>query len=41
MWVFILNTGFTILAMYHLAYLGLMFGSQTMEERDLELQVKL
>lgn len=35
----VLNAGFTILAMFHLAYLGVMFGSQSPEEKDLELQV--
>lgn len=40
-WVFLLNLGFTILAMYHLAYLGVMFGSQSPEEQDLELQVSI
>lgn len=39
LWVVILNVNFTVLAMFHLAYLGLMFGSQSPEERDLELQV--
>ncbi len=34
-----LNIGFTVLAMYHLAYLGLMFGSRSPEEDDLKLQV--
>ena len=33
------NTGFTVLAIFHLAYLGLMFGAQSPEEMDLELQV--
>lgn len=35
----LLNAAFTIMAVYHLAYLGVMFGSQSPEERDLELQV--
>lgn len=35
----LLNAAFALLAVYHLAYLGVMFGSQSPEERKLELQV--
>lgn len=39
LWVLVLNAAFMLLAVYHLAYLGVMFGSQSPEERELELQV--
>ncbi len=37
--MFAVNSAFTVLAMFHLAYLGLMFGSQSPEEMDLQAQV--
>jgi len=39
LWVSLLNVGFSLLAVFHLAYLGLMFGGQSEEEATLELQV--
>jgi len=39
-WVWLVNSAFTMLAVFHLAYLGLMFGSQSPEERELQAQVR-
>ena len=39
LWVSLLNVGFSVLAIFHLAYLGLMFGGRSEEEATLELQV--
>ena len=36
-WVWLINLGFTLLNMFHLAYLGLMFGGS--EDEKLEMQV--
>ena len=38
-WVAVMNVGFTLLAMFHLAYLGLMFGGQADAESDHGTQV--
>ena len=38
-WVAVANAGFTLLAMFHLAYLGLMFGGQSEKESALGTQV--
>ena len=40
-WVAVMNVGFTLLAMFHLAYLGLMFGGQADAESDHGTQVKV
>lgn len=40
-WVLLVNIGFTLLNMFHLAYLGVMFGGTIEEESaDLELEVQ-
>ena len=40
-WVLLVNVGFTLLNMFHLAYLGVMFGGAIEEESaDLELEVQ-
>ena len=38
-WVVGVNVGFTLLNVFHLAYLGLMFGGSDDEDAGLELQV--
>ena len=38
-WVSLVNGLFTLLAMFHLAYLGLMFGGQSEKETSLGIQV--
>lgn len=40
-WVLLVNIGFTLLNMFHLAYLGVMFGGSVEDESaDLELEVQ-
>ena len=34
-----MNAGFSLLAVFHLAYLGLMFGGHSPEEDSMELEV--
>ena len=38
-WVGVINIGFTLLNMFHLAYLGVMFGGSTEEQSELEVKV--
>ena len=38
-WVSAINTGFIFLAMFHLAYLGLMFGVQDTDDQTLAAEV--
>ena len=40
-WVVLVNVGFTLLNVFHLAYLGLMFGGSEDEDAGLEQQVSI